>query len=123
MLSLKSKLIALLSGKLVVAAVLFAATFSLASVSEAATVYNCSKTTNRCVIKLEDGIVGDRVQVLDEKAQEVARGYILRRKGSYAIISLVHVSKNIRKGYPVIVNLANRNSNLQWAGSFSSQDY
>ncbi len=109
--------------KLLVAIVLIGLGTLVAGKSEAATVYSCSETTKRCVIRLEEGIVGDRVQVLDEKAQRVARGFILRRKGSYAIISLSEVSKTIRKGYPVIVNLENRNSNLQWAASFSDKDY
>lgn len=112
-----------LQKKLLMAVAVLGLGLTVAEQSEAATVYSCSDSTKRCVIRLEEGIVGDRVQVLDEKAQQVAKGHILRRKGSYAIISLSSVSKNIRKGYPVIVNLENRNSNLQWAASFSDKDY
>jgi hypothetical protein len=88
-------------------------------VADAASVYNCSRSGRKCVAKVEDGIVGDRVKVLDEKARVVASGRIVKRKGTYAIISIVAKTKHIRKGYPVIVQVENRGSNFQWAASFS----
>jgi hypothetical protein len=96
-------------------------TFGLASQSEAASVYNCSASVDKCVIKLEEGIVGDRVKVLDEKARVVAHGRILKRRGSFAVISIGNLLRNIRKGYPVIVEVENRDSSLQWAASFSNE--
>ena len=94
--------------------------FLLASPAEAASVFNCSDDGHRCVVKLESGVVGDTVKVLDEKAHVVAFGRIMKRKGSFAVVSLTQISKEIRKGYPVIVNVEQRSSNLQWAASFSS---
>ena len=94
--------------------------FLLAVPAEAASVFNCSGDGHKCVVKVESGIVGDTVKVLDEKARVVAFGRIMKRKGSFAIVSLTQVSKEIRKGFPVIVNVEQRSSNLQWAASFSS---
>lgn len=85
-----------------------------------ASVYNCSVTSDKCVIKLEEGIIGDRVRVLDEKARVVASGRIIKRRGSYAVIALSDTNRTVRKGYPVIVDVENRASSLQWAASFSN---
>lgn len=89
----------------------------LAGYSEAASVYSCSG--NRCVVKVEEGIVGDRIKILDEKARPIATGRILKRKGAYAVVSVSDASQTVRKGYPVIVNMDSRSSSLQWAASFS----
>lgn len=94
--------------------------FLLASSAEAASVFNCSGDGHKCVVKVESGMVGDTVKVLDEKAHVVAFGRIIKRKGTFAVISLTQISKEIRKGFPVIVNIEQRSSNLQWAASFSS---
>ena len=99
----------------------FLGTFVLASVAEAASVYNCSSMSEKCVIKLEEGIIGDRVKVLDEKARVVAHGRIVKRRGSFAVITVGNPSRSIRKGYPVIVEVENRDSSLQWAASFSNE--
>lgn len=96
-------------------------TFMLASRVEAASVYNCSASGEKCVIKLEEGIIGDRVKVLDEKARVVAQGRIVKRRGSFAVISVGIPLRSIRKGYPVIVDIENRDSSVQWAASFSNE--
>lgn len=96
--------------------------FGLAGIAEAASVYKCSASGNRCVVKLEEGIIGDQVKVMDEKARTVAEGRIVSRKGSYGVISVVNNTKEIRRGYPVVVNLDSRSSNLQWAASFSDKE-
>jgi hypothetical protein len=94
----------------------------LAQVAEAASVYNCSASGHKCVVKVEEGIIGDHVKVLDEKARVIAYGRIVKRRGAYAVVSVSHNSQTIRKGYPVIVDVENRDSNLQWAASFSNKD-
>ena len=94
----------------------------LAGYSEAATVYSCSGTGERCVVRLEDGMVGDQVRILDEKARPIAAGRILKRRGTFAVISVNNASQTVRKGYPVIVNIDSRSSSLQWAASFSNQN-
>jgi hypothetical protein len=96
--------------------------FVLAPLSEAASVYSCSRDGRKCVIKLEDGIVGDRVNILDEKARVIANGRIIKRKGAYGVIAVADVAKTIRRGYPVIVRIEGRDSNLEWAASFSNQE-
>ena len=96
-------------------------TFMLAGVAQAASVYNCSGSGQSCVVKIEDGIVGDHVKVLDEKARVIAVGRILKRRGAYALVTISRTTQTIRKGYPVIVDLENRDSGLQWAASFSGQ--
>ena len=104
-------------------ALVTASSFVLAASAEAASVYNCSASGRKCVVKVEEGIIGDHIKVLDEKARVIAHGRIVKRKGAYAVVSIARKSKSIRKGYPVIVDIENRsNSNLQWAASFSKQD-
>ena len=93
--------------------------FMLASPAQAASVYNCSVSGGICVVKVEEGIIGDRVKVMDEKARVIAYGRITKRRGYYAQVAITNAFKTIRKGYPVIVDLDNRDSNMQWAASFS----
>jgi hypothetical protein len=100
----------------------FASLFVLAPAAQSATVYKCAAEGDRCVVKIEDGIIGDHVKILDEKAREIAQGRIISRKGAYAVVSVANASKTIRKGYPVIVNIENRKSAFQWAASFSDKD-
>ncbi len=94
----------------------------VAGYSEAATVHSCAGSGDRCVVKVQEGMVGDRIKILDDKARPIASGRIVKRKGAYAIVTVVDASQTIRKGYPVIVNLDSRSSSLQWAASFSTQD-
>ena len=94
----------------------------LAVQADAASVYNCSGSGHKCVVKVEEGIIGDRVKVLDEKARVVANGRIVKRRGSYAVVAVSHNTATIRKGYPVIVDVEGRDSNVQWAASFSNKD-
>lgn len=94
----------------------------LAGVAQAATVYNCSSSGQRCVVKVEEGIIGDHVKVLDEKARVIANGRIVKRRGAYAVVAVSNTSQTIRKGYPVIVDVESRDSNLQWAASFSNKE-
>jgi len=94
----------------------------LAGYSEAATVYTCAGSGERCVVRLEDGMVGDQVRILDEKARPIAAGRIIKRRGNFAVVSITNASQTVRKGYPVIVNIDSRSSSLQWAASFTNQD-
>lgn len=94
----------------------------LAGYSEAATVHSCSGSGARCVVKVEEGMVGDHIKILDEKARPIATGRIVRRKGAFAVVSVNDATQTIRKGYPVIVNIDSRSSSLQWAASFTGQD-
>lgn len=96
--------------------------FALAMTAEAATVYKCAPGQSKCVVTLEEGIIGDHVRVLDEKARLVAYGRIVQRRGGYAVITVANANKEIRKGYPVIVSFQNRGSSLQWASSFTERD-
>jgi hypothetical protein len=96
--------------------------FMLAGISEAATVYSCAGNGERCVVRLEDGMVGDQVRVLDEKARPIATGRIIKRRGNFAVITVSNARQTVRKGYPVIVNIDSRSSSLQWAASFTNQD-
>jgi hypothetical protein len=110
------------NAKLKAWAFLFVAGFMLAGAAQAATVYSCAGNGERCVVKLEDGIVGDHVRILDEKARPIAAGRIVKRRGNFAVISVTNATQTVRKGYPVIVNIDSRSSSLQWAASFSNQD-
>jgi hypothetical protein len=90
--------------------------------ARAASVFSCVPSSKKCVIRLEAGIAGDPIRVLDDKARTIATGRIIKRRGAYAVISLAQVLKEIRKGYPVIVNVENRSSNLQWASAFGQAE-
>jgi hypothetical protein len=94
----------------------------LAGTSEAATVYSCADSGERCVVRLEDGIVGDQVRILDEKARPIAAGRIVKKRGNFAVVKVTNASQVVRKGYPVIINIDSRSSSLQWAASFTNQD-
>lgn len=96
--------------------------FMLAGHLEAATVYSCANSGERCVVRLEDGMVGDQVRILDEKARPIAAGRIIKRRGNFAVVSVTNASQTVHKGYPVIVNIDSRSSSLQWAASFTNQD-
>jgi hypothetical protein len=103
-------------------ALLSGSTLLLASAANAASVYNCSAGGEKCVVKVEEGIIGDHVKVMDEKARVIASGRITKRRGAYAVVSISRATQTIRKGDPVIVDVENRDSNLQWAASFGGKD-
>jgi hypothetical protein len=92
----------------------------LAGYSEAASIYSCAGNGERCVVRLENGTIGDQVRILDEKARPIAAGRIVKRRGNFAVISVIDASQTVRKGYPVIVNKDSRSSSLQWAAAFSN---
>ena len=96
--------------------------FMLAGICEAASVYSCSNNGERCIVRVEDGLVGDQVKILDEKARPIAGGRIIKRRGSFAVVTVANATQAVRKGYPVIVNIDSRSSSLQWAASFTNQD-
>jgi hypothetical protein len=102
--------------------ILSLSTLVLAVEAEAASVYNCISASNKCVVKLEEGVVGDGVRVLDEKARVIANGRIIKRKGAYGVIMVTKAEKLIRRGYPVIVNVEDHSQKLEWAASFSNQE-
>lgn len=101
---------------------LTAGSLLLAPTAQAASVYNCSSSGQKCVVKVEEGIIGDHVKVLDDRARVIATGRIIKRRGAYAVVTVMNTSQTIRKGYPVIVDIENRDSNLQWAASFSNKE-
>ena len=69
----------------------------LAGYAEAASVYSCSGS--RCVVKVEEGVVGDRIKILDDKARPIASGRILKRKGAYAIVSVNDASIDLLESH------------------------
>ena len=94
----------------------------LAGMAEAASVYSCAGSGERCIVRVEEGMVGDQVRILDEKARPIAAGRIIKRKGNFAVVTVANATQAVRRGYPVIVNTDSRSSSLQWAASFSSQE-
>lgn len=94
---------------------------STAAVARSATVYNCTTQGHQCVVKVESGIIGDRVRFLDDKAMVIASGRIIKKRGNYALVTVTNPVKHIRRGFPVIVDIENRGSSMQWAASFSGE--
>ena len=102
---------------------LFLSGLVLSTSVEAATVLKCHQKKRHCTIRLNDGYVGTKVEVLDEKAHVVAYGWIIKRRGAYGVIAFKKILQPIRRGYPVIVKIDDdKDSNLQWAASFSDKD-
>lgn len=90
--------------------------------AQAAAVHSCSKNGSKCIIKLQEGVVGDVVQVLDEKARIVGEGRIVKIKGTFGVIEVNPANSAIRRGYPVIVSVEKHESSLQWAATFSDEE-
>lgn len=91
--------------------VLFLLSFDL----QASNIEKCSTRTNQdgltrsfCIIKIDQGKVGDRVTVLNPYAINIAQGRIISRKlnSPYAVILLSNINEQIRKNYPVIVEFS-----------------
>lgn len=93
-------------------------TLTCSSLVHAASITKCNAQTRRCIVRLEEGIVGDTVNVLNEKAQVVASGWIIKRKGEFGVVTFKHVLRNVKVGYPVIVNVQRRVDEVKWASAF-----
>jgi hypothetical protein len=91
------------------------ALFGMYAELNAASVQKCSRETKTCVIRLEEGLVGDRVSVLNDRAQPVAVGWIVKRDGTVGEIKFKEIYRDVRRGYPVIVDLENRGQNRELA--------
>lgn len=76
--------------------------------SFAASIQKCSAKTKSCDIKIEEGLVGDTVSVLNDRAQPIATGWIMKRSGTDAVIKFKKVFRDVKRGYPVIVNIDSR---------------
>jgi hypothetical protein len=98
--------------------------FSIANVAEAAAILRCDppKPKQQCHARLEDGAAGSPIEVLDEKAHLVARGWIVKRSGAYGIVAFTQILKPVERGYPVIIKPGSIGNNLQWTASFSDKD-
>ena len=94
---------------------------SMASPAFSATIYDCSKSQKRCIVRLDEGRVGDKVRVVDESAYLAASGKIIKRPKSsrYAVIELDKVHKTLQKGYPVLVQVDHKDA----AGSWRPHNY
>ncbi|MBP9708838.1 MAG: hypothetical protein KBD78_14465 [Oligoflexales bacterium] len=95
------------------------ATMALVGVASAATIQSCSADSKRCVAKMEAGVIGDRVEVTDDKARPVAQAFIVKRKGNFALIKIEAKDKEIKIGYPVILRKNSAAGGAQWAAAFS----
>ena len=89
------------------------------NIGESANIERCSEITKKCIIKLDKGSIGNKVKILNERAHLVGEGKIIHRQGPFGIIYVENIRQNIRKGYPVIVDIHNEYSNAHWAASFS----
>jgi len=99
--------------------VLASSLLMLSSAVQAASIQQCNAGERRCIIRLSEGVVGDTVNVLNEKAQLAATGWITKRNGALAIISFKRVFKTVKRGYPVVVNIENRGKEVNWAAAFN----
>ena len=100
------------------AVLLLVASFLGATTSEAASIVKCSAKTRRCIVRLDKGIVGDTVNVLNEKAQLVATGWLIKRKGAVGVVSFKQVFQTVKAGFPVIINIQKRGKEVKWAAAF-----
>ncbi len=67
-----------------------------------------------CTISLDNGKAGDRIIVLNSKAQEIANGRIISRKNNspYAVVLIAYSDEEIRRNYPVMVEVSLSDDNL-----------
>ena len=67
-----------------------------------------------CTISLDNGRAGDRIVVLNSKAQEIANGRIISRKNNspYAVILVTNADEEIRKNYPVMIEVSLSDDNI-----------
>lgn len=98
------------------------AVIGFADNAEAAAILRCDATKQQCQARLEDGGAGSPIEVLDEKAHLVARGWIVKRSGAYGIVAFKQVLSPVKRGFPVIIKPGSIGNNLQWAASFSDKD-
>lgn len=81
-------------------------------------VERCSNKSNRCVVKMNEGYRGQKINVLDETARKIGSGIILKRRGEYVLIKITNFTKKIRKNF--VVTLApheycyNKNLSIQY---------
>ena len=96
--------------------------FILAGVAQAATIISCASDGKTCDVRLQEGIIKDRVQVLDVNGHVIGEGELKERSENRGVIFLSSTTKVIKRGYPVIIKVGGRNSSLQWTAAFSSKD-
>lgn len=83
-----------------------------------ATIYDCSKSQKRCIIRLAEGGVDDKVRILDASANLVANAKIIKRPvgSAYAVVQITgKPSKRVQKNFPVIVIVDTKDSTGSWA--------
>ena len=86
----------------------------LSSTAIGGAVYSCSPKQTKCVVKLDSGEKDYPIKIFDEKARLVAVGSIIKKKGTYGLVRISKLFKDIRKGYPVMVDIENEQSEAQW---------
>lgn len=100
--------------RLILAIISTFAAVLLAAPLSAASVYKCSPSGKKCIIKLESAGIGDHVRVVDERSKIVAKGRIVRIRHQWGVIFLTETNKNIRPGYPVLVESVRSTGQGQW---------
>ncbi len=76
--------------------------FGIANIGSAkAVITKCTKT--KCVAKMNNGMLGETVTIMNDKAQIVAVAVITKRKGKLVLLKLTDRYAKIRKNYPIII--------------------
>lgn len=94
----------------------------LSAAAYAGKIQTCRVDGSFCLAQVENGIIGDQVRILDEKASQVATGRIEKKNKSIALIRVQTKTKIPKRGYPVIVKVEKRLNTSQWAGAFSNME-
>ena len=92
--------------------------FSFSSIGSAkAVITKCKKA--KCVAKMNNGMLGETVKIMNDRAQLVAVGVITKRKGNIVLLKLTDRYSKIRKNYPVIINRKQDYGHM-WNAMFSA---
>lgn len=83
-------------------------TFGFGFKVQAASIDRCFEKTSRCIIKLQKPelksvLVGARSFVTDGQARPVARGWVVKAKGRFAVVTVQSGLRGIERGSPVII--------------------
>ena len=96
------------------------------AVAFAGKIQTCRADGSYCLAQVENGIVGDQVRILDERASQVASGQIEKKNSTVVLIRVQTKTKIPKRGYPVLVTMTKKLKitprKTQWASAFSNAE-
>lgn len=91
--------------------------FFLTSEIYANVVLSCSKDGRTCLARMPSGRIADHVVVKDANAHPIGYGRVVKRKGSFAVLHLTKLFKQVRKGFAVQIKYESKQDRIEWVNS------